>query len=270
MNRHIPPIILCAIIIGCSSERKPEEPHDKESSVPTVRSEPAVTTNGYKVLHSYPHDIKAFTQGLEVFEGHFIESTGQNGQSSIRKVEIVSGKVKIKEDLDNSYFGEGATVLNDRIYMLTWLNQTGFVFDARTLKKLGNFSFAGEGWGLTNDGQQLIMSNGSNVLNVIDPVRFNVVRSISVTMNGSPVTHLNELEWVDGEIWANVWQSEQIVRIDPVSGRVKGFIDLTGILPDSARDANTDVLNGIAYDSVKKAIYVTGKNWPFVFHISLQ
>ncbi|MCX6140881.1 MAG: glutaminyl-peptide cyclotransferase [Candidatus Kapabacteria bacterium] len=270
MTRLSLPIILCAIIVACSSERKPEELRDKEKPTQILQTESTVTSNGFKVLRRYPHDVKAFTQGLEVYDGLFVESTGQNGLSSIRRVEIGSGKVKKVEDLDDAFFGEGATVLKGKIYMLTWLNQMGFVFDAQTLKSVGKFSYAGEGWGLTNDGTRLIMSNGSSILNVIDPNSYRVVRSISVTMNGSPVTRLNELEWVDGEIWANIWQSEQIVRIDPASGRVNGVIDLTGILPDSARDANTDVLNGIAFDSATKAIYVTGKNWPYVFQISLQ
>jgi glutamine cyclotransferase len=162
------------------------------------------------------------------------------------------------------------TVLNGKAYMITWLNQSGFIYDAHTLKELDKFSYAGEGWGLTNDGKNLIMSNGSNVLSVIDPKTFAVVRSISVTQSGSLVSQLNELEWIEGEIWANIWQSDRIVRIDPSSGKVTGVIDLTGILPNSSRNATTDVLNGIAYDSAAKAIYVTGKNWPSMFQIRVQ
>ena len=237
---------------------------------PTAEPEPTVRTYSYVVIEKYPHDVSAFTQGLVVYNGVFLESTGQNGQSSIRRVDIRTGKVKKIEHLENRYFGEGMTVLNEAAYMITWLNQTGIVFDAASLKKIDSFSYAGEGWGLTNDGTNLIMSNGSNVLRVIDPKSHTVQRSIAVTMNGSPVSQLNELEWIEGEIWANVWQTDRIVRINPATGHVLGVIDLAGLLPDSERSIATDVLNGIAYNTQTKAIYVTGKNWPYVYQITIQ
>lgn len=269
MTRRILPIILCASLVACSTER-PATERPAEAPLPNAESELTARTYGFSVVRTLPHDVKAFTQGLVVHKGAFLESTGQNGQSSIRIVDISTGKVRKLEKLDERYFGEGMTVLNGKAYMITWLNQTGFIYDAATLKKLDMFSYAGEGWGLTNDGTNLIMSNGSNVLSVIDPQTFAVVRSISVTQSGSLVSQLNELEWIDGEIWANIWQSDRIVHIDPATGRVTGVVDLTGILPNSSRDNTTDVLNGIAYDSASKSIYVTGKNWPSMFQIKIQ
>jgi len=263
MTRTILPIILCATLVACSSERPPVE-----KPLPTPESSyPVVRPLSYTIVRTLSHDTSAFTQGLVVYNAEFLESTGQNGLSSIRRVDIVSGKVKKIEKLEARFFGEGITVLAGKAYMITWLSQTGFVFDPVSLKKLDSFSYAGEGWGLTNDGSHLIMSNGSNVLSVINPLTHAIVRSIAVTMNGSPVAQLNELEWINGEIWANVWQSERIVRINPETGNVTAVLDLTGILPDSARSAQTDVLNGIAYDAKTKLFYVTGKNWPFIFEI---
>ncbi len=239
---------------------------ERPSSSPAPQ--PIVQT--YSVVKTLPHDVKAFTQGMVVHNGHFLESTGQLGQSSIRKVAISTGVVKDIDRMEDRFFGEGLTVLNGRAYVLTWLNQIAFVYDAATLRKTGQFSYAGEGWGLTNDGTHLIMSNGTNVLTYLDPASFRVVRSLPVTFNGSPLANLNELEWIDNEIWANVWQSDNIVRIDPQTGHVKAVIDLTGILPSEKRTPETDVLNGIAYDPSTKALYVTGKNWPNVFQIVVR
>ncbi len=205
-----------------------------------------------------------------MYKGVFLETTGLNGKSSIRRVNMRTGVVIKREPLDAVYFGEGVTVLNDTAYMLTWLNQRGLVYDPATLRQIREFRYAGEGWGITNDGKHLIMSNGTNVLTVIDPATSSIVRSISVSMQGSVVGQLNELEWIDGEIWANIWGTMRIVRIDPVTGNVVGVIDCTGILPDAERTESMDVFNGIAYDPSTKAIYVTGKNWPKVFQIELQ
>ena len=269
MIRRIFPIIICAILEACSTERPLAERVTVENP-PAAESQPTVRTYSYVVIEKYPHDLSAFTQGLVLFNGVFLESTGQYGQSSIRRVDIRTGKVKKIERLDDRYFGEGMTVLNGAVYMITWLNQTGIVFDPVSLKKIDSFSYAGEGWGLTNDGTNLIMSNGSHVLSVIDPKSHAVQRSIAVTLNGSPVGQLNELEWIEGEIWANVWRSDRIVSINPTSGQVTGMIDLTGLLPDSERRVSTDVLNGIAYNAQAKAIYITGKNWPHVYLIKIQ
>jgi glutamine cyclotransferase len=174
------------------------------------------------------------------------------------------------ERLEDRYFGEGMTVLGGKAYMLTWLTQTGFVYDVKTLKQQSTFTYQGEGWGLTNDGTNLIMSNGTNMLVVLDPVTYRVVRTINVTIEGRALSQINELEWVEGEIWANIWRTNEIVRINPSTGAVVGVIDCTGILPQMEMTDATDVMNGIAYDTASKALYVTGKNWPHVYQISVQ
>lgn len=255
---------LIVLAVGCSTERP--APVDE---VPRPAAAPAsvAVREGYRILETLPHDVGAFTQGLVVHDGMFVESTGQNGQSGIRHVAIATGKVRRMERLDDRYFGEGLTVLDGKAYMLTWLTQTGFVFDVKTLKQLSVFTYQGEGWGLTNDGTNLIMSNGTNMLVVIDPTTNRVVRTVNVTLDGRPLPYLNELEWIDGQIWANVWRTTDIVRIDPATGHVLGVIDCTGILPQSAMTESTDVMNGIAYDSTSKAVYVTGKNWPHIYRI---
>ena len=258
--------IICAMLLSCTTE-KPAEQH-----VPSKTPQPAVAgavRQGYRVVQILPHDPGAFTQGLVVHDGHFLESTGQYGFSSLRRVAIRNGVVKQKEPIDARYFGEGITVLKGRVYMLTWLNQQGFIYDAKTLKRVDDFSYSGEGWGLTTDGTRLYMSNGTSTITVHDPAGFRRIRSIDVMLDGSPLGNLNELEWVHGEIWANVWQTEQIARIDPTSGRVIALIDMTGILPPGSRTPSTDVMNGIAWDSTTKSIYVTGKHWPSIFKIDV-
>lgn len=267
MKQHTLLIILCATLFSC--ERARDTPQAEPQSKPPT-PEQSVRSYSFRVVATIPHDTNAFTQGLEVYKGVFLETTGLNGKSSIRRVNMRTGAVIKREPLDAVYFGEGVTVLNDTAYMLTWLNQRCLVYDPVTLRQIREFRYAGEGWGITNDGRHLIMSNGTNVLTVIDPATSSIVRSISVSMQGSVVGQLNELEWIDGEIWANIWEAMRIVRIDPVTGNVVGVIDCTGILPDAERTASMDVFNGIAYDASTKAIYVTGKNWPKVFQIELQ
>jgi len=267
MKHHILAIILCAILLSCQETQNVRQ-QEAPSSTPTT--EQSVRTYTFRVVATIPHDTTAFTQGLEVYNGVFLESTGQNGQSTVRRVNMRTGAVLKREPLEALYFGEGITVLNDTAYMLTWLNQRGFVFDPVSLRRIREFRYAGEGWGITDDGTNLITSNGSNVLTVINPQTFSIVRSIPVTMQGSVVGQLNELEWVEGEIWANIWRTMQILRINPTNGNVVGIIDCTGIISDAERTPNMDVFNGIAYDSTTKAIYVTGKNWPKVFQIELQ
>lgn len=254
------------MLIGCSTEKPVDERPDPKTPPPSV---PSARRYGYRILETLPHDVGAFTQGLVVDNGVFLESTGQYGFSSIRRVAIKTGKVQQKESIDARYFGEGIALLKGRIYMLTWLNQQGFIFNARTLKQEGTFTYAGEGWGLTTDGASLFLSNGTSTITVHDPEGFRRTRSIEVTLDGSPVGNLNELEWIGGEIWANVWQTETIVRIDPATGRVTGVIDMTGILPQEARTPTTDVMNGIAFDPVSNHIYVTGKHWPSIFRIEI-
>lgn len=255
------------VVTACSTERPaPVDEAPRSESVPVQ----PVARQTYRIMQTLPHDQAAFTQGLIVHDGMFLETTGQYGQSSIRRVDIRTGTVKRMERLDDRYFGEGMTVLGGKAYMLTWLTQTGFVYDAKTLKQLSTFTYQGEGWGLTNDGTNLIMSNGTNMLIVLDPTTYRVVRTLHVTIEGRSLSQLNELEWINGEIWANVWRTNEIVRIDPSSGVVKGVIDCTGILPQMEMTEATDVMNGIAYDSTTKALYVTGKNWPHVYQIAVQ
>lgn len=225
--------------------------------------------SGYEVVRKLPHDTQAFTQGLMLSEGDWIESTGGYGSSSIRRVEKETGKVLHKEELDEKFFGEGVAELDGKFYQLTWRNQKGFIYDAKTLKKLRSFTYSGEGWGLTTDGQSLIVSDGSSKLRFIDPKTFQTWREVSVTINAKPVNMLNELEFIEGEIFANVWHSEKIVRINPADGNVVGVIDLAGIHPIENRSDPEHVLNGIAYDIESKELFVTGKCWPYVYQIRL-
>ncbi|MEJ6005160.1 glutaminyl-peptide cyclotransferase [Paucibacter sp. AS339] len=222
------------------------------------------------VVNSYPHDPDAFTQGLLFRDGVLYESTGLNGRSSIRKVALESGKVLQKTDIPQQYFGEGMTVWKDELFSLTWQSQIGFVWDLKTLKLKRQFNYSGEGWGLTHDEQHLILSDGTATLRFFDPATMKEVKRLQVTALGRPVEQLNELEWVEGQIYANVWQSELIVRIDPATGQVHSVIDLSGLLKrEGAARGGEDVLNGIAYDAAKKRLFVTGKLWPKLFEIRL-
>lgn len=224
----------------------------------------------YEVVHTYPHDPAAFTEGLVFLNGHLYESTGLNGQSSLREVDLDSGNVTHEITLPTQYFGEGIAVLGSKIYQLTWQNHTAFVYDLATFNQIGQFPVDGEGWGLTTDGQSLIMSDGSSEIRFLDPATFQVQRTIDVQQLGQPITELNELEYINGEIYANVWQTNSIVRIDPKTGNVLGVINLTGLLPDSERTPDADVLNGIAYDPVRDRLFVTGKKWPHLYEIRLK
>jgi glutamine cyclotransferase len=222
------------------------------------------------VVAEHPHDPAAFTQGLVWHEGRLFESTGQVGQSGIREVELRSGRVLRKRDLAGPHFGEGIAILGDRLYQLTWTSGIAYVYDWRTFEPRGEFRYEGEGWGLTTDGTSLVMSNGSATITFRDPATFAERRRITVTDNGVPVPQLNELEWVDGELWANVWMSDQVARIDPATGAVTGWIDLAGILPARDRRGTEDVLNGIAWDAAGDRYFVTGKLWPKLFEIRLK
>lgn len=234
-----------------------------------IRAANAPEPYGYRVVKSYPHDNRAYTQGLFWRDGHLYESTGQLGQSTMRKVDLQSGEVLKNIALDDKYFGEGAAVLDDKIYQLTWQNNQGFIYNAETLERIAEFGYTGEGWGLTTDGQYLYMSNGSERILVLDPRTFRTLRTIEVYTDQGRVTEINELEWIDGEIWANVYLTDQIVRIDPQTGVVTGIIDLKRILPPADKDLTTDVLNGIAYDPETGRIFVTGKNWKKLFEIEV-
>jgi glutaminyl-peptide cyclotransferase len=224
---------------------------------------------GYKVIHAYPHDPDAFTQGLEYRAGFLYEGTGLKGRSSLRKEKLETGQVLQEIELDPQYFGEGITVINQQILELTWQSEAGFVYDQSNFRRLRTFNYPGEGWGLTNDGQNIYMSDGTAQIRIWDPLTLQEKRRITVHDGGQPVLNLNELEWVRGEIYANVWQTDRIVRISPADGRVVGWIDLAGILSPADRTNQVDVLNGIAYDVLGNRLFVTGKLWPRLFEIQL-
>lgn len=222
-----------------------------------------------EVVARYPHDPSAFTQGLAIEDGELYESTGQYGASSLRLVDLESGRVERLVGLPRNYFGEGIAIANGRIYQLTWQSRTGLVYDLETFEPLERFSYSGEGWGITYDGTHLIVSDGTSTLRFLDPERFEVVRRISVTDAGTPVTRLNELEYIDGEVWANIWYEDRIVRIAPEDGRVLGWLDLSHVYPAAQRNRE-QVLNGIAHDRDSDRIFVTGKNWPALFEVRIN
>jgi glutamine cyclotransferase len=230
---------------------------------------PQTPVYGYRIVHAFPHDRNAFTQGLEYRGGFLYEGTGLNGRSSLRKVELESGKVIQEISVDSQYFGEGITLVDQRIVELTWRSHRGFVYDRDTFHLIRNFDYPGEGWGLTNDGRQIYMSDGTAQIRCWDPATLAETRRFTVHDGASPVESLNELEYVRGEIYANVWTTDRIARIDPKDGRVSGWIDLSGLLPEAEKTEGADVLNGIAYDSLGDRLFVTGKLWPKVFEIQL-
>ena len=223
----------------------------------------------YQIIHTYPHDPLAFTQGLLYLDGVLYEGTGLEEQSSIRKVKLETGEVLQKRDLPGQYFGEGIIVWKDRLLELTWKAEKGFIYDLSTFTPKGEFPYPGEGWGLTTDGKSIIMSDGSANLRFWDPETLKETRRITVTDEGHPIAELNELEWVKGEIYANVWQMDRIARIDAKTGNVVGWIDCRGLLTPGDRTEKTDVLNGIAYDAKGDRLFVTGKLWPKLFEIKL-
>ena len=223
----------------------------------------------YTVVRLYPHDPKAFTQGLIYLDSCLYESTGLNGHSSLRKLNLRTGAVLQEYDLPSQYFGEGLTNWKDTLIQLTWKAQTGFVYDRRTFRLLRTFHYTGEGWGLTQDGAHLILSDGSSELRFLDPQTFETVKSITVTDSGIEVHDLNELEYIHGRIYANVWQTDLIAIISPASGNVLAWIDLSGLRPAGTRGDSDAVLNGIAFDAVRNRFFVTGKLWPKIFEIHL-
>ncbi len=236
----------------------------------------AKTTNqpvpvyGFEVVNTFTHDPQAFTQGLIFHDGSLIESTGQNGKSSLRRVELKTGKVLQKVDVPGLYFAEGMTLFNGRIYQLTWQNHKGFIYDPSTFAKQGEFRYDGDGWGLTHDAESLILSDGTYQIRFLDPDTTAVKRTISIYDQGQPLREINELEYVKGEIYANIWHEDRIARIDPQTGRILGWVDLTGLLPAGSVTNEEAVLNGIAYDEVGDRLFVTGKLWPKLFEIRLK
>jgi len=230
----------------------------------------SIPTYTYKIINSWPHDESAFTEGLIFEDGTLYESTGRNGSSSLRIVDLVTGTIKTEVNLEDEYFGEGITILDGKIFQLTWLNNKGFIYDQETLLLLGEFTYEGEGWGLTDDGRSLMMSNGTNAITFLNPETFEIEKVITVYNNDEPLVDLNELEYIDGEIYANVWHTDKIVRIHPSSGKILGWIDLTGLYPIEERQDTEAVLNGISYDDATGRLFVTGKLWPHLFEIKLK
>ncbi len=236
-----------------------------------VASRAAVPIYDFDILHTYPHDPSAFTEGLFYANGFLYESTGLEQHSSIRKVRIDTGEVVKKIDIPPQYFGEGIINWDGHLISLTWKSHVGFVWDLATFKLQRQFQYEGEGWALTQDGKQLIMSDGTPELRFINPNTLKETNRVQVTLDGKPIRNVNELEWVKGEIYANVWQTNWILRIDPKTGQVVGLINLAGLLSPTDRVTGPDgVLNGIAYDAKGDRLFVTGKNWPKLFEIRLR
>jgi glutamine cyclotransferase len=246
------------------------------ATVPTVAAQPpsivpVAPVRDYDVVAEYPHDPGAFTQGLNLVDGQIYEGTGLNGMSELRLVDLETGEVLESHRLTSEYFGEGVTVLGDKIFQLTWLTGIAFVYDKESFEQIGTFSYDTEGWGLTNDGSSLIMSDGSDQIFYRDPETFEVTRQISVHDGGNQIFNLNELEYIDGVIWANVWKTNFIARIDPESGQVIDWLDLTALEAQvQAAGEHIDVLNGIAWNPETNTVYITGKLWPTLFEIELS
>ena len=256
-------------MFACGSEKKQsDEPRASAEKKPDAASRTQTYT--VSVVREFPHDRSAYTQGLEIHSGKLYESTGQVGFSSIRLVDLESGKVLKKTKVAAPHFAEGITIFKNKIYQLTWQSKVGFIYDLESLKQTSQWEYSGEGWGITNDGNHLIMSDGTNMLRFIDPANMQTVRTLAVMAdNGKPVPQLNELEFIEGEIWANVWMADVVVRIDPSTGHLKGVIDCSPLRRIVEKDQNAEVLNGIAYDKENKKIYLTGKDWGSLFEVKI-
>lgn len=225
----------------------------------------------YKVIATFPHDTSAFTQGLVFADGQMYESTGLNGESTLRRVDIATGKTLQRIDVPKEYFAEGLALVGDELLQLTWQHKLGFVYDRKTFKQKRTFSYNTEGWGIAYDGtSRLVMSDGSDTLTFLDPKTLAVGKALRVRDAGRAVSNLNELEWVEGEIWANVWQTDRIARISPTTGEVSAWIDLSTLYPLAQRLPPADVMNGIAYDKASRRIFVTGKKWPRLYQITVS
>lgn len=270
--------ILVAAMFSCGGSGEPGNSTVKTTpSAETPAADKNVPIYGYEVVNVYPHDKDAFTQGLVYRDGFLYESTGQYGESTLRKVDLKTGKVVQKHRVDDKYFAEGMTILNGKVYQLTWRDNLGFIYNLDDFKLANEFRYSGEGWGLTDDGTNLFLSDGTHVIRIINSETMKVGRTL-VVMNddGKPLMQINELEYVKGEIWANVWHSENIgkpnhiARIDPKEGKLLGWINLEGISPDDQKRDTENVLNGIAYDKEGDRIFVTGKNWKKLLEIKIK
>jgi glutamine cyclotransferase len=280
--RQLLSLLLLAALSGCdggavgtqtnatNGNAAPANSAGANSNAARGTSSAAVPVYSYEVVNTYPHDPEAFTQGLIFNDGALVESTGLERHSTLRRVELQTGKVLQKVDVPGYFFAEGMTLFGGKIYQLTWRGMKGFVYDPKTFEKTGEFKYEGEGWGLTHDADSLILSDGTNEIRFLDPSTYAVKRTISVTDLGRPVEELNELEYVKGEIYANIWHQDRIARIDPSDGHVKGWVDLSGLLKTGDVTSEEAVLNGIAYDEQGDRLFVTGKLWPKLFEIKLR
>ena len=263
-------MLLVAVLVPACT---PDDPPPRATATQATRTAPVAR---FRTVRSWPHDPAAFTQGLDFHQGRLYEGTGVEGQSTLREVALETGAVVRKVELPSDVFGEGITVLGNRIYQVTWKARKGYVYDLATLRRLREFTYEGEGWGLANDGSSLILSDGTATLRFIDPETFALQRTLTVKDGTRDVSKLNELEMVNGEIWANVWETSSLVRINPTTGAVIGWVDLDGVFTDSDRrpylkpGQQVDVLNGIAYDETAGRLVVTGKWWPRLYEITVD
>ncbi|MDT4952715.1 MAG: glutaminyl-peptide cyclotransferase [Acidobacteriota bacterium] len=268
-------LLLSACSVGQQSARTEPQtmvtPQTKQVSAKSAGNTTAdeVPTYTYEVVNSWPHLTTHFTQGLVYYDGHLYESTGQYGSSLLCRLDLKTGKVEKKVDVEREYFAEGMTILGDKIYQLTWQAHKGFVYDLKKFDRLAEFGYEGEGWGLTNDTHSLILSDGTNKIRFLDPQSFRVLRSIEVYDHEQPLMELNELEYIKGEIYANIWHSDKVVRIDPASGKILAWIDLAGLRRPEDGGNEDNVLNGIAYDEKNDRLFVTGKRWSKLYEIRL-
>lgn len=228
-----------------------------------------VAEYGYRVVNTYPHDINAFTQGLIFQDGHLFEGTGKRGLSTLSKIKLENGEVLMTQRLNRRYFGEGIELVGNRMYQLTWQSHMVFIWDKDTFEQVGTHYNSTEGWGLAYDGTNLILSDGSSALYFLEPESFSLQKQLTVTLSGNPLVNLNELEYINGEVWANIWQTDFIARIDPKTGIVVAIVDLTGLSNETDLGSNEAVLNGIAWDADSGRLFVTGKHWANLFEIEL-
>lgn len=259
----LPLLVPVLLVVACGgSAARSEQPAAKAAPVQPVHYT-------YRVVKAYPHLTTSYTQGLQYADGVLWEGTGQYGESLLQRLDLDTGRAQVVARLPRTEFGEGIALLDGKIYQLTWQSNTAHVYDAATGEKLRDFRYPGEGWGLTTDGKKLYLSDGSANIHTLDPATFRRERHMTVTFEGRPVNLLNELEWVEGRIWANVYTTDRIVIIDPATGVVEGVVDLSGLLPEAETGPETDVLNGIAYDAAARRLFVTGKNWPKLYEIEI-
>lgn len=266
-----------ALALACGSAPAPSAApvapavSNQATTAPAISSVPArPPALTYRVVRTHPHDRAAFTQGLHLVDGELYEGTGLHGQSSVRRVDLRSGDVRQQIALDSRYFGEGIAVVGERIVQLTWQSGVGFVYDRRTFERQRTFTYPGEGWGLTYDGTRLIMSDGTDTLRFWHPETLDEIGRVRVRAGDLPVAGLNELEYVNGVVFANVWPSDRVARIDPSSGQVTGWLDFSTLLTPTEKARGVDVLNGIAYDPASGHLLVTGKLWPWIFEVALD